>query len=104
MVGVGSRSFLSCPMRLPPPSSTIFNSTTLEATQALSPTSPLDRTISHIQEGDSSSQGFENAMDYEEEGNNLYFELKDLDPVISTDSSKKRKIEEEDGCSSHYFN
>ena len=87
------------------PSFTLFSSTTLKATQVLSPVSHLDRIISLTHEGSSSSQGFESAMDYEEEGNDLYLELDDLnDPVHSTNSSKKRKLEEGDEFSSHPFN
>jgi len=37
--------------------------------------------------------------------NDLYLELEDFnDLVMSTDSSKKRKHEERDECSSHHFN
>jgi len=85
-------------------SSTIFSSTTLEGTHVLSPTSPLDRITSPNQEGESSSQGLVTAMDYEDDANDLYLELKDLnDPILSTDSSKKRKLEEGNACSSHPF-
>ena len=71
----------------------------------MSPTSLLDRVISPNQEGDSGSQGFENAMDYGEEDNDMYLELEDLnDPMVATESSKKWKIEEGDECSFHPFN
>ncbi|KAJ8431322.1 hypothetical protein Cgig2_013538 [Carnegiea gigantea] len=86
-------------------STNFFSGTSFEGTQVLCPTSPLDRVISPNQEGDSGSQGFENAMDYGEEGNDMYLELEDLNnPVVSTESSKKWKIEEGDECSFHPFN
>lgn len=95
------------PHEIIPPltSTTLFSGTSFEGTQVLSPTSPLNRVISPNQEGDSGSQGFDNAMDFEEEGNDTYLELDDLnEPVVSTESSKKWKIKEEDEYSSHPFN
>jgi len=69
---------------IPPLTSTnLFSGTSLRVLKILIPTSPLDRVISPNQEGASGSQGFENAMDYEEEGNVMYLELEDLnDPVV----------------------
>lgn len=43
-----------------------------------------------------------NAINYEEEENDLYLEFSELnDAMMSTDSSKKCKLEEGDKCSSH---
>ena len=76
-----------------------------EATQSFSPTSPLDALYSPSHDISSSSHGFCQAMEYDGEENDMYLELDDLnDAMLSTDSSKKRKLEEEDECSSHLAN
>ncbi|KAJ8419809.1 hypothetical protein Cgig2_003194 [Carnegiea gigantea] len=92
---------------VPPPFSTHMpvNAVLPEATQSFSPTSPLDTLYSPSHDISSSSHGFVQAMECDGEENDMYLELDDLnDAMLSTDSSKKRKLEEGDECSSHRAN
>ncbi|KAJ8442664.1 hypothetical protein Cgig2_003708 [Carnegiea gigantea] len=105
--GVYARSLSLLPHEIFPPVAFTaqFSGTSFEGTQVLSPTSPLDTVISPNHEGDSGSPCSEYAMDFEKEGNDMYLELEDLnEPMVSTESSKKLKIEDGDECSSHLFN
>lgn len=94
------------PHELFPPitDSTYLNGTSLVENHVLSPTSPLDATISHSPEGESGSPNSRNAMDFED-GSDMYLELEDLnEPLPSTESTKKRKIDDRDKCSSRPTN
>lgn len=94
-------------VQVPPPFSThmLVNAGLPEATQSFNPTSPLDTLYFLSHDISSSSHGFVQAMKYDGEENDMYLELDDLnDAMLSTDSSKKRKLEERDECSSHPAN
>lgn len=94
------------PHELFPPitDSTYLSGTSLVVTHVFSPTSPLNATISPSLEGESGSPNSRNAMDFED-GSDMYLELEDLnEPLPSTESTKKQKIEDGDECSSHPTN
>lgn len=75
------------------------------AIQSFSPTSPLVTLYSPSHDISFSSHGFVQAMEFNGEENDIYLELYDLnDALLSTNSSKKRKLEEGDECSSHPAN
>ncbi|KAJ8430149.1 hypothetical protein Cgig2_005511 [Carnegiea gigantea] len=94
------------PHELFPPitASTYLSGTSFVVTHVLSPTSLLDTTISSSPEGDSGSANSGNATDFEDVSD-MYLEPEDLnEPLHSTESTKKQKIEDGDECSSHPTN
>uniref|UniRef100_A0A7C9D9V6 Uncharacterized protein n=1 Tax=Opuntia streptacantha TaxID=393608 RepID=A0A7C9D9V6_OPUST len=104
---IGNLSPVNGSLRVPPqqlPAPTYpspVRSSTLRATHPFSPVSPLERLPSLPNDEADSSALFTTVMDHDGD-DEIFMDLEDLiDPAISSESSKKRKLEDGDEASSH---